>query len=158
MFLFFSGLVLVFGFVLLFGAPYLPTQRKQSEIALDLLDLKKGQTLFEFGCGDGRVLKLAAKRGLNVVGYELNPVLALIARINTLRYSKRVKVVWGDFWRADLENADGVYVFLIERFMLKLHKKFQEEPSQPIKLVSYAFKIPDKKPLRSKKGMYLYKY
>ena len=41
------GVILCFCAVILFGAPYLPTLSKQKEAALDLLDLKKGQTLLE---------------------------------------------------------------------------------------------------------------
>lgn len=69
------GVIIIFGFVILFGAPYLPTLKPQIKIALDMLDLQPGQTLIEIGSGDGRVLKAAAERGWNAVGYELNPVL-----------------------------------------------------------------------------------
>ena len=63
--------VLLFGFVVIFGAPYLPTLSRQTEDALELLDLKTGQTLLELGSGDGRVLLAAAKRNLKAVGYEI---------------------------------------------------------------------------------------
>ena len=154
----FTGLVMLFGFVLLFGAPYLPTLKKQAETALDLLDLDEGQTLYELGCGDGRVLRLAVKRGLKAVGYELNPLLVVIAWLRTLRYRKNVKVIWGNFWQADLSQADGVFVFLIERFMERLDEKMKQRGGKPIKLVSYAFKIPGKKAAAEKDGLYLYKY
>jgi 16S rRNA A1518/A1519 N6-dimethyltransferase RsmA/KsgA/DIM1 with predicted DNA glycosylase/AP lyase activity len=157
-FLAFSGLVLLFGFVLFFGAPYLPTRRAQAQAALDLLELKKGQTLYELGCGDGRVLKQAAEKGMNAVGYELNPVLVMVAWMNTIRYRQQVKIIWGDFWRADLSKADGIFVFLLDRFMTKLDDKMKREITKPIKLVSYAFKIPGKKPVKYKAGMYLYEY
>ena len=49
-----------FAAVLLVGAPYLPTLRPQVLTGLDLLHLKKGQTMLELGCGDGRVLLEAA--------------------------------------------------------------------------------------------------
>ena len=49
----FGILVISFGFVVFVGPPYLPTLDKQVRTALDLLDLKKGQTLLELGCGDG---------------------------------------------------------------------------------------------------------
>ena len=153
-----GGLVVLFGFVLLYGAPYLPTQRKQAEIALDLLDLKKGQTLYELGCGDGRVLKLAAKRGIKSVGYELNPLLVAVAWLHTLRYRRKVKIVWGNFWKAELGAADGIFVFLIERFMRKLDKKIKNDGKEGVKLVSYAFKVPDKKADNNKDGMFLYRY
>lgn len=154
----FAFLVACFSSVLLFGAPYLPTHKKQIELALDLLDLKKGQTLFELGCGDGRVLLLAAKRGLQVVGYEMNPLMVVVARTVTWRHRKLVSVRWGSFWRADLSKADGVYVFLLDRFMKKLDKKLSQELRTDVMVASYAFKIPGKKPANSTSGVYLYKY
>jgi SAM-dependent methyltransferase len=153
-----SILVLLFGFVLLFGAPYLPTRRREAQAALDMLALKKGQTIYELGCGDGRVLKLAAEEGLNAVGYELNPLLALVARLHTWRYRKQVKVVCGNFWRADLSRADGIFVFLLDRFMARLDNKVSAEAGKPISLVSYAFKIPGKRHIKLVRGMYLYHY
>lgn len=154
----FGGLVLLFGSVLLFGAPYLPTQRRQTEKALDLLDLKKGEVLYELGCGDGRVLKQAAKRGIKSVGYELNPLLVVVAWLNTLRYRRKVKVIWKNFWKADLAPADGIFVFLIDRFMVKLDKKIQKDAKKDVKLVSYAFKIPGKKANKRSGGLFLYRY
>lgn len=154
----FAGLVLIFGFVLFYGAPYLPTHRKQAATALDMLDLKKGQTLYELGCGDGRVLKEAAKRGINCVGYELNPILVVFAWFYTFRYRRLVKVVWGNFWKADLAPADGIFVFLIKRFMVKLDKKIVAEGSEGVKLVSYAFKVPKRKVALEKDALFLYKY
>ena len=75
-------LVLMFGFVIFFGAPYLPTLKKQQEEALDLLDLQPGQLLLELGSGNGRLLRMAADRGISVIGYEINPILFLISKIS----------------------------------------------------------------------------
>ena len=149
--------VALFCFVVLFGAPYLPTFRRQAEQALDMLELKKGQTLYELGCGDGKVLLLAAQRGYKVVGYELNPILAAVSWLRTRRYGRQVRVVWGNFWWADLSPADGIFVFLLHRYMKKLDKKLIKI-NKPLRLVSYAFKIPDKKPAIVKKGLYRYDY
>lgn len=154
-------IVLLFGFVVAFGAPYLPTLKKQTDDALDLLDLKPGQQLLELGCGDGRVMLAAAKRGLRVTGYELNPILAVIARIVTWRYRKTTKVVWGDFWRAKWPPTDGVFVFLLDRYMVKLDKKVTEhrkKQKQGIRLLSFTFQIPNKKPDKINQGLYLYEY
>lgn len=156
-FLAFLALVLCFSFVLLFGAPYLPTQKKQVEVGLDLLDLKKGQTFYELGSGDGRVLKRAAVRGYNCVGYELNPLLYIFSRIYTWKYRKNVKIVWGDFWKADLASADGIFVFLLDKYMAKLDKKIISS-KKPVRLVSYAFQIPGKKPASQSNGLFLYQY
>lgn len=150
-----------FGFVLLRGAPYLPTLSKQVKTALDLIDLKPGQTLLELGCGDGKVLVAAAERGWNVVGYELNPILALIAWLRTRKYRGRVRVVCGDFWRAKWPPADAIFVFLLDSFMQKLDTKIVQsypKPVKPVKLVSFAFQIPDREPKTQKNGLYLYEY
>jgi SAM-dependent methyltransferase len=154
----FSAAVLMFGFVVLFGAPYLPTLKKQISVAFELLDLRPGQTLLELGCGDGRVLKAAAERGLNVVGYELNPILALAARLHTWRYRKQVKIIWGNYWRAGWPEAHGIFVFLLDPYMEKLNKKIIQECSKPVNLVSFAFKIPGRPITKEKDGLYLYRY
>jgi 16S rRNA A1518/A1519 N6-dimethyltransferase RsmA/KsgA/DIM1 with predicted DNA glycosylase/AP lyase activity len=153
-----SLLVLLFGFVIAFGAPYLPTMQKQVDTAFDLLDLKPGQTLIELGCGDGRVLAAAAGRGLNAVGYELNPVLVVVSRLRTLRYGKKAKVIWGDYWHEEWPKADGIFVFLLDRYMVRLDKKIIQWKRGHVKLVSYAFKVPHKKPVMQKNGLILYKY
>ncbi len=150
--------LLCFAFVILFGAPFLPTLKPQIGAALDLLDLQPGQTMLELGCGDGRVLIAAAQRGVNAVGYELNPILAGISWLRTRTYGKRVKVVWGDYWHAEWPKAEGVFGFILTRFMGKLDKKIMQYPYRPVKVASFAFEIPDKKPANVKQGVFLYKY
>jgi len=150
--------VACFVLVLLRGAPYLPTLGPQVATALDLIDLKRGQTLLELGCGDGKVLVAAAERGLKVVGYELNPILALIAWLRTRRYKGRVTVICGDFWRADWPPAEAIFVFLLDPFMPRLHTKITQYSSKPVKLVSFAFKVPAKAPEKIENGLFLYMY
>lgn len=151
-------LVICFGGVLLFGAPYLPTLEPQIEAALELADLKPGQTLLELGCGDGRVLAAAARRGLNAVGYELNPLLAALAWARTRRYRGQVRVVWGDFWRRPWPPAEAVFTFLLQRYMDKLDFRLKAYPHKPVRLVSFAFKIEGRKARSEKQGVYLYLY
>lgn len=152
------AMVLVYGAVLLFGAPYFPTLKKDVETALDLLDLKPGQVVIDLGCGDGRFLRSAAKRGLVAIGYELNPFMALISWAGTRRYGRRVKVRMYDFWRADLKAADGVFVFLIGHYMKKLDKKLAADAKRGVKVVSHGFKIPGRKAAKKRGAMFLYKY
>jgi SAM-dependent methyltransferase len=159
LFIIFILLVIAFGFVVLYGAPYLPTLGRQTETALDLLDLKPGQTLLELGSGDGRVLVAAARRGLNVTGYELNPVLALFSWARTRKYRAQIKVVWGNYWRKDWPLTDGIFVFLLDKYMERLDTNIvQKYPGHQVKLVSFAFEIPNKKPIKAKQGLFLYAY
>jgi SAM-dependent methyltransferase len=151
-------LILCFGGVLLVGAPYLPTLSPQVQTALQLADLRPGQTLLELGCGDGKVLIAAARQDINAVGYELNPLLALIAWLRTRRYRRQVRVIWGDFWHHSWPEADAIFVFLLARYMKRLDKRIMQFKYRPVKLVSFAFRIPDKPPVAERHGVYLYRY
>src|SRR5690606_15342477 len=131
-----ASVILLFSFVLVFGAPYLPTLGRQQEVALELLDLKPGQTLLELGSGDGRMLVAAAKRGIRAVGYELNPLLFAYSWLVTRRYRRLVTVKCVNFWQASWPQTDGIYVFLLDKFMPKLHTKITQEISTPVKVVS----------------------
>lgn len=151
--------MVIFGFVVLFGAPYLPTLRKQTEIALDLLEVKKGMKILELGSGDGSVALAAAKRGAIVIGYELNPILVIVSKLRCIKYRKQVSIHWGNFWHKDWPATDGIFVFLLDKYMKKLDTKIvQQYKGKHVKLVSFAFEVPGKKPLKSQSGMFLYKY
>ena len=152
-------MVISFGFVILFGAPYLPTMKTQQRQALDLLNLRPGQILLELGSGDGRVLIESAKRGIEAVGYELNPILFLFSKIACFKYRKLIKIYYGNFWHKKWPPADGIFVFLHPRFMNKLDQTIQKQyPNQEVKLVSYAFKITGKTPKKTTDALYLYHY
>lgn len=156
--LIFALIVLAFGFVVLFGPPYLPTRRKQIEVALDLLALKKGQTMLELGCGDGRVVRAAAARGWRVVGIELNPLLVLVARLTTWRYRKQVRIIWGDYFRVTWPPAQGIFTFMLPRQMVQLDRHIRTHVKQPVRLASFAFAIPNKKSDTRNNGVFLYHY
>lgn len=152
------SLILCFGAVLLVGAPYLPTLKPQITAAFKLADLKAGDRLLELGCGDGKVLLAAARQGLNATGYELNPLLAVVAWLRTRRYRRQIKVIWGDFWKVEWPPTDAVFVFLLSRYMTKLDSRMRDSQLKPVKLVSVAFAIPDKRADEKQAGVYLYTY
>jgi precorrin-6B methylase 2 len=153
------SVLLAFQFVVIFlGAPYVPTLNKHRETALDLLDLKPGQTIIDLGCGDGAVLIAAAKRGCKAVGYEINPLLAYIAWLRTRRYGSKVKIIRGNFWQKKWPPADAVFVFLTERYMERLHQNMKKLFKKPVKLVTYGFSIASKKPSTTKGACFLYRY
>ena len=150
--------ILVFGFVVFFGPPYLPTLTKQVETALDLLALEPGEMLLDLGSGDGRILLAAAKRGWKVTGIELNPLLVLISLAVTFRYRKHIRVVWGSYWSGPWPRADGIFTFMLPKYMSKLDEQIEKWQHKPVKLASYAFVIPGKEPIEKRDGVFLYQY
>lgn len=149
--------VLSFGFVLLFGAPYLPTMKKQVKSAIKLAGLKPGQTILELGSGDGRVLIAAAQSGLNAVGYELNPLLYLFSLIRTRKYRRQIKLVYGNFWNHSWPKCEAIYVFLLPRLMDKLEKKIRREHLANAVVISFAFKFSGLTPLKEEQGVFAYR-
>ena len=154
-----SLIIFPFGFVLLFGAPYLPTRKDQARLALDMLDLKEGEVFVDLGAGDGAVLIEAANRGLMCYGYELNPLVWFVAKLRTRKYGKQVTIYCRNFWSMPLpKNTKGVFTFLLARYMERLDAKLASELHSGTPVVSYTFQIPGKEPERHTRAMYLYRY
>lgn len=143
------------------GAPYLPTHTKSINLILDKLQLRKGSTVVDLGSGDGAFLQQAASRGLVAIGYEINPLLCLIAWLRCRRYGQSVKIVWRDFWTQPLPPATQVvFVFLASAHMQRLAKKVQahvNKNGKQIILVSYGFELFGHQTARRVSGAYIYK-
>ena len=132
-------LVSYFLLTIFFGAPYVPTKNKDIESIIKSLKIKQGQIFVDLGCGDGRVLHEAEKLGANVVGYELNPILWLISKYKLK--NKKSKVYLGSFWRANLSDADFIYIFSAGPYIKKLTKKLKNELKKGTTIISYGFKL-----------------
>jgi hypothetical protein len=149
-------IVLIFGSVLLFGAPFLPTLKDQTVKALKLLDLEPGQVLIELGSGEGTILREAARHGIKSIGYEINPLLVIYSKLACWRYRGLIKIHWRNFWNMSLSDIDGIYVFLLKPYMPKLDAKIENEITKSLKVVSFAFAFPDRKPVKEISGLMLY--
>jgi hypothetical protein len=153
-------IILAFGLVVFVGPPYLPTLRKQTETALDLLDMKEGDTLLELGSGDGRVMLAAAKRGLKVIGIEINPLLVVTSWYVTRKYRSQVRIIWGSYWGKPWPRADAIFTFMLPKYMAKLDARIAKwlPEGKSIKLASFAFVVPEKEPVEKRDGVLLYEY
>ena len=92
------------------------------------------------------------------IGYELNPILVAWTYLRHWKYRAFITVHLGNFWHHQLPVTDGIYVFLLDKYMQKLDTKIIQETTQKVKLVSFAFEIPGKKPDKELMGMRLYEY
>ncbi|HSX53026.1 MAG TPA: hypothetical protein VLF90_01495 [Patescibacteria group bacterium] len=147
-----------FGIAGFTGAPWLPTRRRDVAQLLDDTNLRKGQIFLELGCGDGRLVAAAAKRGAIATGYEINPLLWFIAVLRTVRYYPRAKIHLGSFWPVDLAKADVVMIFLIQRFMKRFENKAQKQMKHGATLVSYVYRLPTKAPRSTGLSWFIYRY
>lgn len=148
-------LVIVWLGIVLVGPPYVPTHKKQLDTLFDELQLGADDHVVDLGSGDGRVLLAATQRGAAASGVELNPFLVWIARFR-LRRQPRAKVRLGDIWRYHLpSDTTYVFVFFAHKFMPRL-ERFMQIQDRRVRLVSYGFSLPGKKPVQIVGGFNIY--
>lgn len=156
-----AAVVLLFGFVVFRGAPYVPSHRRFAKNALtDLYPLSNKDVLVDLGSGDGIILRLAATLGAKkAIGYELNPVLVGISKLLARKYSV-VDTKLADFWLIDLPaDTTIVYAFAVSRDMAKLGRKMQQTANtvkRPVNLVTYGLALKGKEPMRELQAHRLY--
>lgn len=156
-----AGIVLLAGFTVFTGAPYVPSKPREVRRALTkLYRLSAGDVLVDIGSGDGLVLRLARERGARAVGYEINPILIWIARWMSRRDSG-VDVRLANFWRHPLpDDTTVVYTFGDDRDIRRMYDRIVSEATRlgrPIWLISYGFKVPREKPIRTEGAHLLYR-
>jgi len=124
------------------GAMFHPTARIRLKTALDYVPMAKGDLLVDIGCGDGRVLLAAARRyGACAIGYEINPLAYILARMRTWG-KKEIQVKYANFWREHLGRADVVFCYLFPDVMGKLAEKFSRELRPGTRIISCNFPLP----------------
>lgn len=126
---------------------------------LRVADLKPGETLFDLGAGDGRVIVHAARRGVKAVGIEVDPLKVAIvrARIRLTRGAELARVRRQNFFDTDLRSADVVFSYLSPVSMERLGDKFFAELAPGARVVSYRRAIPGWELWKQEGEIYAYK-
>ena len=130
------------------GALYVSTSRAKISAFINAVPMTAGQMLVDLGCGDGRVLREAQKRyGVRTVGYEINPLAYLKARLFSFG-SNKIKIRRQNFWEADLSDADVVFCYLYPDVMKRLATKLAAGLKPGAIIVSSNFSLPGLVPSR----------
>lgn len=112
------------------AAPFVPTPRSVIKKALEASLLRSGEKFYDIGSGDGRALIIAARDfGAMATGLELSFPLYVYSVINIYfrGYFKKAQVLWKNFFKEDISDADVVFCWLTPRAFPKLKEKFEKE-------------------------------
>jgi hypothetical protein len=155
-------LFLLFSFVVFFGAPYVPSLKKDMNKAFDeLYTIKKADVVLDVGSGDGVVLREISKRGGKAIGYEINPVLVLLSHF-FWRKDSNVKVQWKNFWTTPFpKDTTLVYAFAVSRDVKRLEQKMQQESNKlkrVVYLISYGSELGHILPKKQAGAHHLYEF
>ena len=133
----------------LYGLPPVSTKPERIRKALKLANLQPDETLYDLGAGNGRVLWIAAREfGAKAVGIEVGPIqCALIwLRAAASGFGDQIQVKWENFYRADLQDADVVFVYATSTEVRKLASHLERQMKQGSRLVSISADFPEWEP------------
>ena len=134
----------------LYGLPVVSTKPERIRRALQLANLRRHEVLYDLGAGDGRVLFIAAREfGAHAVGIEVGPVQCMLLwlKINASGLADQIRVRWADFYKADLHEANVVFVYATSKEVAKLAPHLVEQMKPGSRLVSISADFPDWEPL-----------
>jgi len=122
--------------------PYVPTPQEVVDKMLDLAKVGKNDTLFDLGCGDGRIVVTAAKeRGARGTGIDIDPTRIAEAKENAKKagVSDRAQFRVGDLFKTDFSSATVVTLYLLPTINAKLRPQLWKQLKVGTRVVSHAF-------------------
>lgn len=125
--------------------PWVPSPRTVVNFLMEMLNVRHGDRFVDLGCGDGRVVIEAAKRGAMAVCIEIDRVLCNVASVwaDLMGVRNRFKVICRDFFDVDLREIgpDIVYAYLYPSTLESLASKLENELSPGSVVVTLDFAI-----------------
>jgi SAM-dependent methyltransferase len=126
-------------------APTVGSPEQAVDRMLQMANLKAGETLYDLGCGDGRILIAAARRyKVKAIGIEISEHMARKAADEAKKagVQDRVTIVHGDFMRTDLSHADVVTLYLATTANDTLRPALERSLRPNSRVISYDYPIP----------------
>lgn len=102
---------------------YVPTPQPVVDKMLSLAKIKKGDVVYDLGCGDGRIVVTAAKRyGVKAYGFDVDPQRVAEARENVRKNKVEhlVTIEQKDIFELDLSKANVVTMYLLPELNRRL--------------------------------------
>lgn len=128
--------------------PYVPTPQEVVNKMLEMAQVKKGDTVYDLGSGDGRIVVTAAKKfGAKGVGIDLDPQRVREARENVEKsgVENLVTIREGNALTADVSSANVITLYLLQSVNMELKPRLQKLPPGT-RVVSHDFDMGDWKP------------
>ena len=125
-------------------APYYPTPETVVEEMLKLVATKPGETMFDLGSGDGRIVIMAAKKfNADATGIEFDADLYKQSseRIKALGLEKKARIIHGDIMLQDYSKADVITVYLLPLSNDKVRPMLEKQLKPGTRIVAHDFEF-----------------
>lgn len=127
-----------------YDAPYWQTPDAVVEAMLDLAGVGSGDRLIDLGCGDGRIVIAAARRGAEALGIDIDAerIAEAEAAARDAGVAERARFLREDLFATRLEEASVVTLYLVGLPNRLLGPRLQTELAPGSRVVSHCFDIP----------------
>jgi precorrin-6B methylase 2 len=130
---------------------YVPTPQVVVDKMLELAEVKKGDVVYDLGCGDGRIVVTAAKKyGCKAIGFDIDPDRIKESRENVKKngVGDLVEIKQEDIFTLDLSRANVIALYLLPSLNVKLIPQLEKlKPGS--RIVSHSFDMRGVKPTKS---------
>jgi SAM-dependent methyltransferase len=128
--------------------PFVPTPQEVVDKMIELAGVKKGDTVYDLGSGDGRIVITAAKKGARAVGFDVDSSLVKESRENIRKAGVQnlAEIRHQDILTVDLSPASVVTMYLLPDVNLKLKPHLLSQLKPGSRVVSHAFDMGDWQP------------
>ena len=132
------------------GVPYIASPMSVTKAMVDLAQPKAGETVFDLGAGDGRLLRLTKQTSPQsiAIGYECTPTVFAWGKVCSWLSRPKIDFRFGNLFRQNLTKADVIFVYLFPNVMKRLIPKFERELRPGTRIVSHAFSLPGRNPTK----------
>jgi hypothetical protein len=137
--------LLFFGFV-----PFLQSRPQVMDKILEQVMIRDDYTVYSLGSGRSGFLWAVEKRYplVKLVGVCNGRWHFILACLQVFLRHSRVKVVYSDYYKADIRRANVVYCYLNVGILRELYKKLRVEPKAGAVVISSGFVIPFSDPVK----------
>ncbi len=121
--------------------PYEPTSYAIAKAMLDMAKVTSTDLVYDLGCGDGRIVIMAAKeRGATGVGVDMDPARIKESRQNAKEagVTERVRFFEQNLFDTDISNATVVMLYLWPEVNLRLRPKLLRDLKPGTRIVSHS--------------------
>jgi SAM-dependent methyltransferase len=129
---------------------FVPTPQEVVDRMLELAEVKKGDILYDLGCGDGRIVVTAAKKyGVKATGFDVDPKRIRESRENVRKNNVEalVTIKQDDIFQQDLSEANVVTLYLLPSLNVRLMPQLAKlKPGS--RIVSHSFNMRGAKPTK----------
>ena len=128
---------------------YEPTSPDVVQVMFRLANVKRGEVVYDLGCGDGRIVITAVREfGASGVCVDIDPQRIAESRENAraAAVTENIRFLNQDLFATDVSDASVVMLFLSPELNLKLRPKLLRELKPGARIVSHWHDMGDWKP------------